>query len=434
MIRALILTVAMTLAFPAASAVQPVEVTSPGGIKAWLLQDETIPFAALEIFFIGGTSLDPTGKRGAVRLMTNLLEQGAGDLNAQDFAAARDDLAAQFGFASSADGISVSATFLSENRESALDLFALALNKPRFDYDAIERARAQILASQAASAKDPEAIAFNAAAATIYGEHPYGSDDNGTAQSVGALTREDIQSAYRAALALDRLVIAAAGDISAAELGAALDKLLGTLPKQGASLPPRAQPNYVAGVSIKDFPGPQSSIHFTQPGLNIKDPDFLAAMAVNEILGGGRFSARLMREIRDKRGLTYGVNTALASMKFAETMVGSLQVSNDKVSEAIDVLRAEWAKLASGDITQAELDAAKKYMIGSYPMRWDGNEIIAAILVEMQNDGISIDYPKTRNDRVRALTLDEVNRVARRLMRPDQLQITIVGQPNPTPK
>lgn len=434
MIRALLFAVAMSLASPAFSAGQAVEVTSPGGIKAWLLQDETIPFTALEIFFTGGTSLDPDGQRGAVKLMTALLEEGAGDLDAQAFASARDDLAAQFFFAAGADGISVSAQFLSENRDAALDLLTTVLNNPRFDQDAIDRVRAQLLASLEASAKDPQSIAYTAAAAAIYGDHPYGSDDSGTPETVAALTRDNVQSAYRAALARDRVIVAASGDISPEDLGLALDKLLGNLPEKGASMPPRAQPNFVAGVTIKDFQGPQSSIVFSQPGLQVQDPDFLAATVVNEILGGSRFNTRLMIEIRDKRGLTYGIGTSLASMQLSEAMMGGFQVSNDKASEAVDVLRAQWAQMATGDITQAELDAAKTYMIGAYPMRWSGNGPIAAILVGMQQNGFSIDYPKTRNDRVRALTLDEVNRVARRLLRPDQLQITIAGQPNPAPK
>ena len=354
MIRALFLTFALVIAAPLRAEINITEVTSAGGIKAWLLEDHSIPFTALNIYFKGGTSLDRAGKRGAVNLMTALIEEGAGDLDAQGFARARDELAASFSFRSNPDGISVSARFLTENRDAALALLGQALTNPRFDQDAIDRVRAQVLAGIEANAKDPGAIASTLSNAAIYGDHPYGSDESGTAESVNALTRDDILTAFADAIAADRMVIAAAGDISAADLGAALDRLLGGLPATGAPMPPRAAPQFNGGVTVQDFPGPQSIVLFSQNGLNVNDPDFMAASLVNEILGGDRFTARLMTEVRDKRGLTYGIGTGLASMAYAESMDGSFQASNEKVAEAVQVLRAEWAKMAQGDITQAE--------------------------------------------------------------------------------
>lgn len=429
MILRALFTAALLWASPATAAVDIQSVTSKGGIMAWLLEDHSIPFTALNIRFQGGTSLDGLGKRGAVNLMTALIEEGAGDLDAQGFAAARDGLAARFSFRSDADGITVSAQFLTENRDAALALLASALTAPRFGQDAIDRVRGQVLAGIEANAKDPGAIAANLSSAAIFGSHPYGSDDAGTAATVQALTRDDVLAAFKDTIARDRMVIAASGDITAEDLSAALDTLLGGLPATGAPMPPRAEPEFKAGVTVQDFPGPQSTVIVSQPGLRVNDPDFMAASLVNEILGGGRFTARLMTEVREKRGLTYSIGTGLASMQLAETLDGRFQASNDKVAEAIEVLRAEWAKMAAGDVTQAEVDNAKTYMIGAYPLRFDGNGAIAGILVGMQINGFPIDYPKTRNNRVAALTLDDVQRVARRLLRPDQLQITVVGQP-----
>ncbi len=422
------------LVAPACAAVDIQSVTSKGGITAWLLEDHSIPFTALNIRFVGGTSLDPAGKRGAVNLMTALIEEGAGDLNAQGFAAARDELAARLSFRSDADGISVSAQVLTENRDASLALLTSALTKPRFDQDAIDRVRGQVLAGIEADTKDPSAIASRLSSAAIFGDHPYGSDESGSASSVAALTRDDMLAAFSGAIAKDRIFIAAAGDITAAELSAALDKVLGDLPATGAPMPHRAEPQFKAGITVQDFPGPQSTVIFSQSGIAVRDPDFMAASLVNEIFGGGRFTARLMTEIREKRGLTYGISTGLASLQLAETLDGSFQASNDKVAEAVQVLRDEWAKMAAGDITAAELDGAKTYMMGAYPLRFDGNASIAAILVGMQINGFPIDYPKTRNDRVAALTLGDVQRVARRLLQPDQLQITIVGQPTGLPE
>lgn len=419
----------LAFATPVFAEVPIQQVTSPQGLRAWLVEDHGIPFTALQIRFAGGTSLDVEGKRGAVNLMTALIEEGAADLDAQGFAAARDGLAASFQFSANADGISVSAKFLTENRDKAVALLTDALSKPRFDQDAIDRVRAQVLAGIEADAKDLSSIAARLESARQFGDHPYGTDESGTADSVNALTKDDILTAHAGALTRDRVTIAAAGDISPDQLGAILDQILGELPQTGAPLPARATLIEKGGITTQDFPSPQSVVLFGHGGIRVNDPDFMAASIVNEIFGGARFTARLMTEVRDKRGLTYGIGTGLASMQYSEVLSGQFQAANEKVAEAIEVVRAEWARIALGDITETELEATKTYMIGAYPLRFDGNSTIASILVGMQINGFTIDYPKTRNDRLRSITLDDVNRVAKRLFKPEDLHFTVVGQP-----
>jgi len=407
--------------------IQPV--TSAGGIKAWLVEDNAIPFTALEIRFKGGTSLDAPGKRGAVNLMTALIEEGAGDLDSQGFAAARDGLAASFQFSSDQDGVSVSSRFLTENRDQAAALLRDALTKPRFDQVAVDRVREQVLSGLRADAKDPGAIAGNLERARNFGSHPYGSDGSGTIESVTALTRDDIVQAFKDAIARDRITVAAAGDISAADLGLLLDKLLADLPATGAAQPGPASLQTKGGITVQDFPGPQSMVIFGQGGLKFSDPDYFAASLLNEILGGGRFSARLMTEVREKRGLTYGIGTSLAAYDHAEVLMGQFQASNEKVAEAIKVIRDEWTKVAKDGVTAEELANAKTYMTGAYPLRFDGNDTIASILVGMQDLGLPPDYPKTRNARVEAVTPEDVKRVAARLLKPEDLNFIVVGQP-----
>ena len=419
----------IALALPARAEIAIQTVTSPGGIPAWLVESHDIPFAALEIRFRGGTSLDAPGKRGAVNLMTALIEEGAGDLDAQGFAAARDRLAAQFRFDSSRDDVSVSARFLTENRDQALVLMRSALTEPRFDADAVERVRGQVLTGLRADEKDGEAIAERLMAARNFGDHPYGTSGDGTIDSVTALTRDDIMAAYKGALARDRIYVAAAGDITAAELGALLDDLLGGLPATGAPMPGRATLQEKGGVVVADLPGPQSVVQFSQKGLPFEHPDYFAAVILNEILGGGRFGARLMTEVREKRGLTYGIGTGLAGLDQADWLVGQFESANEKVAEAIAVVQAEWARIAAEGVTADELDKAKTFLTGSYPLRFDGNGQIASLLVGMQMIGLSSDYPATRNARIEAVTLEDVSRVAASLFTPDDLFFVVVGQP-----
>jgi zinc protease len=420
---------AATLATPLRAEIAIQEVTSPSGIKAWLVEDHNIPFMALEIRFRGGTSLDQPGKRGAVNLMAATLEEGAGDLDAQGFAAARDGLAAQIGFGANSDEVSVSVQALSENRAAAMDLLRLALTEPRFDEVALDRVKGQVLAGLRADEQDPSAIAGRVFSARAYGDHPYGSSGDGTIDSVTALTRDDITTAWQGAMARDRIYVAAAGDISAEELGLLLDKLFAGLPSTGWPMPPKATWNDAGGIGAQDFPGPQSVVLFGHSGIAFDDPDFFAANLLNDILGGGRFSARLMQEVREKRGLTYGISTGLSSRDLSQEWVGQFQASNDKVAEAIDVVRAEWARMAACDVSEEDLATAKTYMTGAYPLRFEGNGPIASILVGMQMLGLPSDYPKTRNDKVNAVTLADLQRVGARLMNPDNLFFKVVGQP-----
>lgn len=428
MVRTLALMGALIcLALPLRAAVAIQEVTSPGGIKAWLVENHDIPFTALNIRFKGGTSLDAVGKRGAVNLMTALIEEGAGDLDSQAFAAARDGMAAEFGFSSDSDGVSVSARFLTETSAQATDLLHLALTQPRFDAQAIERVRGQVLQNIASSAKDPGTIASDLLSQAAFGDHPYGSSGDGTADSVQVLTRDDLLAAYHGALARDRIYVAAAGDISATDLGLMLDKLLGDLPATGAPQPADVALTAKGDVTQQSFPGPQSTISFYQGGIQFEDPDYFAATILNEILGGNGFSSRLMNEVREKRGLTYGIDTSLAAYEHAELLAGSVATSNEKATETMQVIRDVWADVAKNGVTQKEVDDTKTYLTGAYPLRFDGNKRIASILVGMQMLGLPVTYPAERNAKVDAVTLEDVNRVAAELLTPDKLTFVVVG-------
>lgn len=422
-------TVVLLAGLPARADVDIQEVTTPGGIDAWLVEDHSIPFVALELRFRGGTSLDAPGKRGAVNLMTGLLEEGAGDLDARAFSRATETLATSFSYDAGPDSLGVSVRFLTENREASMALLRDTLINPRFDEEAIERVRAQIISIIQSDAKDPQEIAGNRFSSLVYGDHPYGSDENGTVETVTALTRSDIVEAHAATMARDRLYVSAVGDITSEELSALLDKLLSDLPETGAPLPEDATLNLPGGIKVVDYDTPQSIALFAQPGLEREDPDFFAAFILNHILGGGGFESRLMTEVREKRGLTYGVYSYLADRDDAQVWMGSVASANDRVAEAVEVITAEWKRLRENGVTEEELEDAKTYLTGAYPLRFDGNGTIANIAVGMQMDGLGTEYIASRNDKVNAVTLEEINRVARERLDPNKLTFVVTGQP-----
>lgn len=434
MMRFILPFVLVLAALPARADIDIKEVVSPGGITAWLVEDHTIPFTALEIRFRGGASVEPMEKRGATNLMAALLEEGAGDMDARAFARARDGLAASFSYGVSDDAVSVSAQFLTENRDEAIALLRESLIAPRFDEDAIARVRAQILSGLRSDEKNPRSLVSRRFDAVVYGDHPYATSLNGTIDTVTALTRDDVVAAHTDSLARDRIYVSAVGDITAEDLSALLDELLGDLPLTGADMPGPADLSFPGGIDIVDFPTPQSVVQFGQPGLSQEHPDFFAAFILDHILGGGGFESRLMTEVREKRGLTYGIYTYLAERDHAQIWAGSVATANNRVVETIGVIRDEWSKLRDEGVSQEDLDNAKTYLRGAYPLRFDGNGTIANIIVGMQIRGLPIDYAATRNDKVNAVTLEDVTRVASELLDPDALTFIVVGQPEGLPE
>ena len=403
--------------------------TSPGGLSAWVLEEPAIPFTALNIMFSGGAALDPPDKRGAAFLMTGLLEEGAADLDSQAFAAAKEALSASFSFDVSDDTLSISVRVLTENRTEALALLKTALMQPRFDPDAIERVRQQVLSILASNAQDPTDIAQRVWAEQAFGDHAYGTSYEGTESSVAALTRADLLAAHQNLLVRDALSISAVGDITAEELGPILDDLLGDLPAGSALEPAPLELDIPSGLTVVDIPTPQSVAIFGHSCIDRAHPDFFAAFILNTILGGQGIESRLTAEVREKHGLTYGISTVLISKDSANVMLGQVASANDRIGAAIEVIRDEWRKLARDGVTAEELQAAQTYLTGAYPLRFDGNSQIARILVGMQRQGLGLDYIKTRNAKINAVTLPEINRVAAQLLKPEALNFVVAGQP-----
>lgn len=424
-----VLTICFAVIASVASAIEIKEVTSAGGINAWVVEEPSIPFTALEIRMRGGTSLDLPDKRGATNLMMALIEEGSGDLDARAFQTKLDALAASFSFRAYDDTMSISARFLTENQDEVLALLHDAMSAPRFDQDAIDRVRAQVLSGIAGDAKSPNSIASSAFNLAAFDDHPYGASSDGTVESVTALTQDDMFDAYHTTLTRKDIYVSAVGNITADEIGPMLDALLGDLPADGPPEIADVDFGLTGGVTVIPFDTPQSVAVFGHAGIKRDDDDFFAAYILNEILGGSGFESRLMNEVREKRGLTYGIRTYLVPKFHAETWIGQVASGNATIGEAIQVTRDVWADLAKNGATQEELDSIKTYLTGEYPLRFDGNAEIADIMVGMQMIGLPTEYVINRNDYIEAVTLDDVNRVASEYLHPDDLRFVVVGQP-----
>lgn len=419
----------LLIGLPLRAEVEITPVTTPSGLTVWLVEERSIPFVALELIFAGGATVERDDQVGVVNLMTSLLSQGAGDLDAQAYAARAEELAARLSFSSGRDSVLVSARFLTEDAGSAIDHLRLALTDPRFDEDAIARERGQVLAQLRRDQLEPNALASRAFARAAFGAHPYGREANGTPETVATLDREALLAAHQGAIARDRVYIGAAGDISPQELGVLVDRLFEGIPASGWPIPERAEFLAEPGLEIIPFGGPQSVVAFGHDGIARDDPEFLTAFVVNEIFGGGRFGTRLMRSLREERGLTYGIGAFLSSGALGESYQGRLSTDNANVEIVIELLREEWARMGRDGVSEEELDRIKTYLTGAYPLRFDGNASIASIMASMQYQGFDVDYVNIRNDLIEALTLEDVNDLAARLFDPEALFFVVVGQP-----
>lgn len=405
-------------------------VTSPGGIEAWLVQDQTIPIIAVRLAFRGGGALDPRDKAGLAEMVSSLLDEGAGDLDSQAFQQRLADLSISLSFDGNTDTFSGRMRTLTRNRDEAFDLLRLALTEPRFDPEPVERIRSQIQTIIARNQNDPGYLVGRAFWTNIFGDHPYALPRRGTKETVSAITIDDLHDFVGARFGRDNLILGVVGDITPQELAPLLDKTFGVLPAKSEPFSiPEAEIDTKSEVLVIERDIPQSTVTFGHKGLKRDDPDYYIAYVMNYILGGGGFSSRLYQKVREERGLAYSVGAYLSIWDHAGMIVGSVGTANERVGESIDVIRAEWARMRDGDVTAQELEDAKTYVTGSYPLRLSSTRAIAGILVGIQLGDLGIDYLDRRSAYIESITLDDVRRVARRLLDPDKLSFVIAGRP-----
>ncbi|HXE29955.1 MAG TPA: pitrilysin family protein [Stellaceae bacterium] len=413
-----------------ARAVTIEEVKSQQGITAWLVEDHSIPVVAMSAAFRGGAALDPADKRGLANMTVDLLDEGAGDLNSTAFQSQIEDLATQLNFNAGPDTISVRMRTLKSKLAPSFDMLRLALTQPRFDPEPLARVRASILDAIAREQHSPNALASRLWWKAAFPGHPYGLSSRGTAESVNAITPDDLRSLVHNRFAKDVLIVGVVGDITPAELKPILDSTFGGLPDHAA---PDTVPDMTAQtngqVEVANMPIPQSVVVFGQPGVKRNDPDWYAALLDMNILSSGGLASRVTLEVRQKRGLAYSVSASLDPLQHAGVILGQVGSQNANVAKAIDVIRATWQRMHDDGPTAKELADAKTYITGSFPLGLDSTSRIASILVSVQFDHLGLDYLAKRDEIINSVTLADAKRVAKRLLSSDNLLFAVVGQP-----
>jgi zinc protease len=404
-------------------------VVSPGGIEAWLVHEPAVPMIAVDFAFGGGAAQDPGGKAGTASMVASLLDEGAGDIDSKAFHARLERKAIELGFQAERDTLRGTLRTLTANRDEAFDYLRLALSVPRFDQSDVEIIRAQILSNLRRASTSPTDIASQRWWQTAFADHPYGRPVNGTLETVPTITVGDLKDYTHRVLARANLKIAVVGDIDAEAVKVMLDRVFGALPAEPELKPvPNVSPQGLGRRIVVKLDVPQAVVTFGGPGIARKDPDFMAAYIVNHILGGGAFSSRLYQEVREKRGLAYSVYDSLVWLNHSALFLGGTATGADRASETLDVIDREIRRLAESGPTAEELAKAKAYLNGSFALNLDTSSKIAALLVQLQLDGLGIDYFTRRPEMINAVTLDDAKRVAKRLLDSGML-VTVAGRP-----
>jgi len=420
-----------------ANAMKIQTIKSPGGIEAWLVEEHAVPMMALRFAFDGGSSQDPAGKEGLANFVTAMLDEGAGELSSREFQEREEDLSMRMSYEEAKDAFYGNFETLTANRDESAKLLKLALNKPRFEADAVDRIRQQLVAALVYAARDPDKVAQNEWYALAFKGHPYARPANGTEQTIATITHDDLDGYRKRVFAKDTLKVVAVGDIDADQLGRLLDEVFGDLPAK-ADLAPVSKTSPVTGgkQEVIEMNVPQSVAVFGLGAMPRRDPEFIPAFVLNQILGGGGFASKLMEEVREKRGLAYSVYTYVYPYQHASIFSGGVATRNDAMGQSLDVIRDELKKMADQGPSQEDLDNAKNYLIGSYPLRFDTNAKIATQLLGLKMDGFGPEYVENRNAMIAAVTLDDMKRVAKKLLETQNLIVTIVGKPTlgPTAK
>ena len=403
-------------------------IRSPGGIDAWLVSDSTVPMVVMRAYWRGGSAIEPAGMVGVTGVMADMLTEGSGALDANAFKERMEELNMSLAFSAGWDGIGMSMTTLSENRDAAFELARLALHEPRFDAEPLARIKRQLLVGIRTRETNPGYLANLALDQALYGGHPYARRTS--REGVEAINRAALIERRQALLNRATLQLTIVGDIDEAGAGRAIDHIFGALP-QGARPPepPDATLAQATPLIVRPLPQPQSLIIFAGPGIQDEDPDWIPLAVANYILGGGGFSSRLMDSVREQRGLVYGIGTGPSVREHVAVIRGSAQSENGDAREAIDVTRAEMGRLYRDGATQAEVNDAITYLTGSFALDLDSNAKISSVVHGYQVAGRDIEYINRRNDLIRAVTLEDVNRVIRRLFDPEAYTFVVVGQP-----
>lgn len=407
------------------------EITSPKAkIKAYLFQDSTNPIVSINFLFKNaGLSTDEAAQSGISTMTAALLTEGAANLDSQQFKEILEQKAIGMGFGADMDDFSGYLLTTRENMDTAFKMLNLAITQPRFDEEDIRRIKEQMQVALKRQTEHPSGVLALEAAKEIFGKHPYSRNPIGDAEAIVKIDRQQLREFVRNHFSKSNLMVGIAGDVSEEEAGTIVDTLFGSLPESGRIVFVReAEIDFDGRTKNINRPSAQIISSFAAKGIGRTHPDFYPLFIANHILGGSGLSSRLSVAAREKEGLTYGIDTYLSLPDKAPMLRGGFSATPENFSRVVEIVKSQWAKMGRKGVSEEELDEAKDYLIASYNLRFASIDTISSILVYMQKDNLGLDFLQKRNDYVRQVKLEDVNRVAKEYFKPEKMIFVNVGR------
>jgi zinc protease len=391
-------------------------------------EQRALPMVSIELLIDAGTRHESAEQAGLANLTSRLLTHGTQKRNAVQISETLDFMGASLSASCGEDVATVSMTILKKDLTAGLDLLAEVLVQANFPSAEIDRQKQAVIASIRARQEDPGAVAGIAFGSALFPKSPYGRPVEGTEATVKLLQQKALQDFYGRNYRPNRSIISVVGDVTEKEMAEALSKAFKSWSKGAAGAKPAAptQIGQAQAVQIKkDLT--QANIVLGHNGVTRGNPDYYAIQVMNYILGGGGFSSRVMDSIRNERGLAYSVYSYFAAEKSHGSFQFVMQTKNETASEAIRIAKEEMRRMREQPVSEQELNDAKDYLIGSFPLRFDTNRKVASFLAQVEYYELGLDYPERYGDFIRKVSREDVARVAKQYLRPDDLITVVVG-------
>lgn len=407
------------------------EIKSNLGITAWFVEEHEIPVVSVALAFRNaGSASDPKGLAGMAEFISSTLDEGSGTLSSQKFKEHILKHNIELELTATPDFLQISFRTTKKNINVAFATVRDMISKPLFGKEALERVKNQMSSGLKQSLHNEGTIASQKLMTLMYGNHPYAVTIQQTLNDLPKITDTQMRQFIKERFTRDQLIVAVVGDISPSDLKEELDKTFTVLPEKSTPITiPDVTPHQKGQTVTIPLNIPQASINFAQPGVKRDNPAFYATFLLMKILGQSSFSSRLMDELREKGGLVYGIFADVSFSKHAGLLIGQTGTKNSTVEEVIDRIQKVWAETQKG-ITQTELDTIKKQVMGSFAIKFSSTINIAKALLLYQFDNLGTDYINKRNSILAAVTLDDINQVAKEILKPEQLTFVVVGKPN----
>ena len=422
------LTLSTLIAAPAAALEIKRSVLANGAVLL-VSEQHQLPMVTMTIAFDAGARRDPAGKAGLASLTASSLTLGTKEMSAAQFNQKVDSMGSTVAVGAGADYAQASFTSLKKYEDDTLHLMAEALTEPALSDDEITRKRAERVADIRANEEQPDYVAGVTFHKALYGNSPYGHPSEGTADTVAKLTPQDVRDFYRTHYKMGSAVIAVVGDVKADEVKAKVEKAFaainGTVPAQAEP----STPNVPTGIhpTLIDRNVVQATIILGCGGVARSNPDYYRLQVMNYILGGGGFASRLMKDVRSKHGLAYGISSGFDAGKFPGSFAVNTQTKNKSANQALELIIGQLRDMQAHPVTDAELASAKKYLIGSFPLKIDRQSAIASFMLQVELYGLGLDYADRYPKLIGAVTKDQVQRVAKQYLHPDALLLVAVA-------